>query len=358
MSEGRPGPLDGLLADYNRLYPTYEEFAQRLSALVTSWLDNEGIVHAAEARAKDPLRLLEKAHRPEKLYVNPLDEITDLAGVRVIVESTTAVERVATLLRDELEVDAQRSIDKVGQLRVDQFGYLSQHFIVRLKAPRSVSREWRHLSGYWAEVQVRSALQHAWAQVEHSLVYKPESDLPAPLRRRFHALAAVFELADRELADLIAEGRKLIDERKADITAASEDVELTTLSMVAYLEQSDTVKYWLGVVRTLQVGVGPIGLADRAAEMAKLAGVATVSELEALLRSAKGWGEEFLRLFFSYTFSDPVPSLHSMDISGIPTVFLIASFPDVFSEDLLEGPLGFGGSWRVTRAAREARQTK
>lgn len=355
MPKGGVDPLDGLLAEYNRLYPAYEELAQRLSALITSWLENEGIVHTVEARAKDPLHMLEKAHRPGKRYAHPLDEITDLAGVRIIVDSTTAVERVASLLREELEVDVERSIDKSAQLRVDQFGYLSQHFIVRIKEPRSVSREWSHLGGYWAEVQVRSALQHAWAQVEHSLVYKPEFDLPVALRRRFHALAAVFELADRELADLIAEGRKLIDKNKADITAASADVELTTLSMVAFLEQSETVKYWLEVVRRMKVAVGPIGAADRAVDMAKLARVTTVSQLDSLLETAKGWGEEFLRLFFSYTFSEPDPSVHSMDISGIPTLFLIASFPDVFSEDILEGPLGFGDSWRATHAAREAR---
>jgi len=344
-----------LLGEYNKAFPLYEEFTRRLAELMQSLLDAEGISHSLESRPKDPLHFLEKASRRGKHYADPLFDITDLAGVRVIVESMSSVERVAQVIRTELHVDEARSVDKAELLQVDQFGYLSQHFIVRLKGQRGSSREWMHLSKLWGEIQVRTSLQHAWAQVEHSLVYKPESDLPVDLRRRFHALAAVFELADRELDDLVESGHRLIAKEKAAIRVAQGDVELTTLSMIAYLEESSVVHKLLDLVRDEGVGIGPIGVADRAADMAIHAGVRTVGELDRVLVEAQPWARAFLSRFCNYTWRDVDRSRGSMDVSGIPIIFLIAALPNAFDEETLEGRFRFGQSWRVIRAAAEAR---
>ena len=63
-------------------------------------------------------------------------------------------------------------------LEPDRFGYRSRHFIV------SVNREWlkapnyRGLSGLKAEIQVRTILMHAWADVEYKLAYKKRNMFP------------------------------------------------------------------------------------------------------------------------------------------------------------------------------------
>jgi hypothetical protein len=45
------------------------------------------------------------------------------------------------------------------------------------------------------EIQVRTILQDAWATIEHQLVYKNETELPAPLRRDINNVAALLEIA-------------------------------------------------------------------------------------------------------------------------------------------------------------------
>lgn len=345
-----------LLARYIEVLPLYQEWARRLDELLKSLLAVDDIEHLCESRAKDPTHFLEKAGRPGKQYTDPLAEITDLAGARVIVESPSAVEQVAQIIREEFEVDEVQSMDKADLLKVDQFGYRSQHFIVRLRAPRGTAREWSQIAGLWAEIQVRTALQHAWAQVEHGLVYKPDSDLPPPLRRRFNALAAVFELADRELDELIEAGRQLIREEKSSIDASEGDVELTTLSLIAYMEDSSVVRTLLDMVRQEGVEIGPVGLADRAVVMATHAGIRTVRELDQMLIASLPWARDFFRLFFGYEWEGVDRSRTSFDVSGVPTVLVIAARPDAFDKETLEGRFGFGGSWRVTRAAEEAQK--
>jgi hypothetical protein len=50
----------------------------------------------------------------------------------------------------------------------------------------------------WFEIQVRSLLEHAWAEIEHEIVYKSGITQPDAVRRRFAALAGSLELFDSE----------------------------------------------------------------------------------------------------------------------------------------------------------------
>ena len=50
------------------------------------------------------------------------------------------------------------------------------------------------------EIQIRSILQHAWAEIEHDLCYKNSTPLPRKIKRRMYRLAGVLELADKEFS--------------------------------------------------------------------------------------------------------------------------------------------------------------
>ncbi len=170
--------------------------------LVDKLLDERGIrVHSVVARVKKRPSLERKLHRHDPPYAS-LDAITDLVGARVITYFSDEVDRVRDLLDAEFEVDTVNSRDVRATIDPDRFGYVSLQYVVSVSPARAALPEWRRFAGFRFEIQVRSILQHAWAEIEHDRGYHTESDVPEPIRRRWSRVAALLELADSEFVAL------------------------------------------------------------------------------------------------------------------------------------------------------------
>lgn len=197
MATSRQGsPLaEEIGADYELLRPAYEEFGESLRVLV------RGILSVAEipfdqvtARAKTTASVIKKVENRE---YKSLGDLTDKCGVRVITRYQSDIDRACEQIAAEFDVD---EVVEHGSETPEAFGYASKHLLIRLKAPRNKLPEWQKYHEFVAEVQVRSILQHAWASISHSLDYKLEADVPAPVRRRLYRVAALLETGD-ELFD-------------------------------------------------------------------------------------------------------------------------------------------------------------
>jgi predicted RNase H-like nuclease/ppGpp synthetase/RelA/SpoT-type nucleotidyltranferase len=194
-------PVRRAVQAYAARQPELREATDRFVALVTTLLDDAGINYlSVTGRAKTPASFAAKAgrtHEGAPLYVDPLDEITDQIGVRVITYLHSDVTAVADLLGDQLVVLDDRDM---GQETASQgrFGYASRHLLVTVDGSSAEDT----LHGRRAQVQVRTVLQHAWAEFEHAIRYKgtiPAADAP-DLDRRFTLAAGLLELADREFS--------------------------------------------------------------------------------------------------------------------------------------------------------------
>src|SRR5690606_3086700 len=129
-------------------------------------------------------------------------EITDQVGVRVVTYVLDDVAAVADLLADQLTVLHDRDMAQETASE-GRWGYTSRHLLVALSS-NGLAEEHRSLRGRRASVQLRTVLQHAWAEFEHEVRYKgtiPEEDAP-DLDRRFTLAAGLLELADREFASI------------------------------------------------------------------------------------------------------------------------------------------------------------
>lgn len=345
------------MADWIQWYqlekPLYEKFTVKIHSLLDDLLKNEDIKAVIESRAKEIDKFAEKISRPGKCYKNPPSEITDLAGIRVILRTTDDVERVSKIISDEFTIDDKNSVNKIDQLDPDQFGYLSRHYIVKIKDPRSVLLEWKRFDKLWAEIQVRTILQHAWATVEHSMDYKSEYDIPKQLRRRLFRLSALFELADQELNNIVIDGLDIFEQYKKQVVAHEPNIELNLDSLKAYLQTSDIVAYWTNFIESLGVKIFPIGIISRDVKMALMADIGSINEINQVLEDSKGWGEEYLKEFYHNSFGTPVPNGCASDMNGIITIFLIGNFPEIFTDQTLNNELGFGRPERATIPAKK-----
>ncbi len=169
------------------------DLERRLSKL----LDESGIpVHEVSSRVKSSSSLLQKVARPDKIYVR-LEDITDLIGLRVVTYFEDSIETVARLVEKHFITDMDRSIDKRQTMDPSSFGYQSLHYVCRVVGALD-----QQFEQFPFEIQIRTILQHAWAEIEHDLGYKYPEAVPQPVRRRFSRLAGLLEIADAEFVEL------------------------------------------------------------------------------------------------------------------------------------------------------------
>jgi len=196
MGEAEEGErIELILTEYDRDQELYRRFCASVERLLEQLLETLKIKVGVTSRLKKRDEFEKKIKDPK--YKSARD-VTDIAGARAITYFEDDVDRVADVIKDNFEIDRQNSIDKRRWLRPDQFGYQSLHLVALLSSQRLALPEYRVFSGLKIEIQVRSVLQHAWAEIEHGLGYKRQSGVPASVRRRFSRIAGLLELADGE----------------------------------------------------------------------------------------------------------------------------------------------------------------
>ncbi|MGO3842665.1 MAG: GTP pyrophosphokinase [Alcaligenes pakistanensis] len=143
------------------------------------------------SRAKTLNSFLEKLNRKD--YTDPFDQLDDLAGVRVVCLYSSDISRIIEIIRNEFEI--VQEIDKREELETNKFGYIGNHFIIRLGVNYSGTR-YDDLRNLRCEIQVRTVAQDAWSIIQHHMVYKKESQVPSSLIRKLNGLAGLFETVD------------------------------------------------------------------------------------------------------------------------------------------------------------------
>ena len=200
-------PVAEAVRSYTARQKVLADAGARFVALVTGILDEAGINYlTVTGRVKSIESFATKAGRRvdgELVYADPLREITDQLGVRVITYVLDDVAAVAGLLADQVVVKDDRDLGRETASE-GRFGYASRHLVIGLDAARESQPAYRRLRGQVASVQIRTVLQHAWAEFEHDTRYK--GTVPAEhaheFDRRFTLAAGLLELADREFAEI------------------------------------------------------------------------------------------------------------------------------------------------------------
>jgi Region found in RelA / SpoT proteins len=161
----------------------------------------------------------------------------DCVGVRVILYHAKEVDAVAELLRSKLVIKKKHSSDKRLALGLREFGYRSYHLVGSLPRTATTAPEMWSLRQQTFEVQIRSLLEHVWAEIEHEVVYKSGANWPKELRRRFASIAAVLELLEHDFDQLEAASGRLIDAARTALEAPKAFVhQLDVPFMCAFLE--------------------------------------------------------------------------------------------------------------------------
>lgn len=335
-----------LLEEYDRALPLLRAHGERLQAELSAILaaDDDLKVHSVTLRLKSRASLAQKLARPDRSYAS-LWSVTDLVGLRVIVYFEDAVDAIGKLLEEHMPIDFAHSIDK-RRRDAGTFGYRSLHYVCRVGATE--------VPGLPAEasfeVQVRTVLEHAWAEIEHDLGYKSGSAVPEAVQRRLHRLAGLLELADQEfgaIRDDLHDYARVLPER---IASEGDSVLLDRLSLGALLdcEEVSELDRVIAVALDKELGDEPF-FPDYLLKMLASSGIRSVGEARAGIARHADVIASMVRPYFAFAWQTWQLSPEQMDrvFRGYSLFFL------AHAEVLAAPALGIGKVERLARLYRE-----
>ncbi len=232
------------MKEYDLQQSTYGNFTNEVERIIKELLVEANLlkrVHSVTSRVKSKDSLLNKLTSAGTKN-SKLGDVTDLSGVRIITYFADDVDTIATIIEKEFDVDRENSVDKRALMEPDRFGYLSLHYVVKLSQARLRLTEYKRFMDFKAEIQIRSILQHAWAEIEHDIGYKHEQSVPKEIRRRFSRLAGLLELTDSEfmqIRDSLSEYERKLPER---ISEDSSLVLIDKVSLMTFVRNDNYVR--------------------------------------------------------------------------------------------------------------------
>ena len=186
--------------DLERLYDEHsrEEYERQLRQILA---DIEATLKALPVKLQVKYRVKSFAEYHRK-WTSIGAPIGDMLGVRVVcpfLDDVQLVERALLAALSIAEVDR-----KAERHSFREFGYDSTHLVLDLNR-ETIAHPLPGVAPV-CEIQIRTILQDAWAEVEHELIYKSDWAIPTDqIRRKLAALNANLTLSDlifQELREL------------------------------------------------------------------------------------------------------------------------------------------------------------
>ena len=185
---------EAIVLEYKDNLPLLQKMETEVLGKLKGMLSEIGLLVAAvESRVKTESSLRGKLELKGSKY-HSLKDITDILGLRVITFYIDDVDKVASAVERLFTVDWENSVDKRKILEIDSFGYLSLHYICSMPE-----------YPYRFEIQMRTLLQHAWANLNHDTGYKSGVEVPRQYLRSINRLAGMLELIDDEFSKIRVE---------------------------------------------------------------------------------------------------------------------------------------------------------
>ncbi|WP_313572160.1 GTP pyrophosphokinase [Pantoea piersonii] len=149
-------------------------------------------------RVKDISSLIEKAFYRDKGYNNPYEAITDKVGIRFVVLLTDDIPVIKEIIEDSplWECSDDRNFLKEKEEKPYLFDYQSVHYVVKNLDDIPLSEKIVIPAGTPCEIQIRTLLQHAYAEVSHDSVYKCKAKPSSEIIRRMSRTIALMESTD------------------------------------------------------------------------------------------------------------------------------------------------------------------
>jgi ppGpp synthetase/RelA/SpoT-type nucleotidyltranferase len=274
-----------ILVDYDSFRPVLLKEAEKLESLFKDILSNNRFkIHSIATRVKSRESFRHKISRPDKIY-NSLWDVTDVLGLRVTTYVEDAVEPVAKLIEKNFPIDYVNSIDKRSYQDQTKFGYRSLHYVCGFGSAHSGILPTQAKF----EIQIRTVLQHAWAEIEHDIGFKASDSIPGEIRRRFSRVASLLEIADQEFVSICSELKRyetMITGNLAGVPESS--LTIDRISLNSFIHSPDVIAVDQAIAKILgkELHDEPF-FPEYLLKMLRLSGLTTIADLQSELAKNK-----------------------------------------------------------------------
>ena len=188
-----------LFEDFERLKPDLLSWASHvdttLGNIIKAQYPESGFIQIGpQSRCKSTKSLLDKAFHRDKNYENPLLEIEDKVATRIVVVTTNDVYKVKAIVSSfsQWKYKVTKDIRETNENNPNLFDYQSVHVILwPAEAFGDTAPEL-----LICELQVRTLLQHSYAEVTHDSVYKGPYKSDNAMKRSLAKCMALMETTD------------------------------------------------------------------------------------------------------------------------------------------------------------------
>lgn len=188
----------------------YRAWGKHIVNTVTQVLESRGknlddfIKIPAKCRIKDDKSLIDKAfYRPDKNYSDPYNQIEDKVGVRFVVLLLGDIIEICNIIEENEEWDFTKCKHFEEDRERDPllFTYQSVHYILQPKK-EIVLEGFSIPVSTPCEVQIRTLLQHAHAELTHDAIYKNNATVRPKVHRTVAKCMALIETTDDFFIDV------------------------------------------------------------------------------------------------------------------------------------------------------------
>lgn len=191
--------LRDILEDWEKEKGIYEQFTEYIEKTLRDLLVKHGIQARVVSRTKDEASIAKKLYGDGVTFQN-YSAMRDKSGARVVCRFREDMERAAKYIREEFMILKEE--DKSSLLKLNEIGYRSLHFDIKLREEVTSREKFLDLGNLIGEIQVRTLCEDVWAEINHDIGYKPLIEVPDDVARRIYCLGGLLEIADTCISDI------------------------------------------------------------------------------------------------------------------------------------------------------------
>ena len=200
--ENKEQELDVKQESFNKLMFFYNsaliQLATQMNILQEEFkiMYNYELIDHIDTRIKEPKSILKKLEKNnyEKTYINLIEKINDVAGLRIVCTLKDEIFFIRDLIRQMSNIHILKEKDYVTNPK--ESGYSSYHMIVEV--PVRLTQKIVYVK---CEIQIRTLAMDFWSNFEHKVKYKSEQEISKKMSEELIAYAKIINKFDNKMME-------------------------------------------------------------------------------------------------------------------------------------------------------------